>query len=206
MHPLFFIILIVVLSIGGGWLGFSFSARFSTDIVTGTSDVPKWLRAIVTAAAFAISLVIFGAILKPYRFVDSYEFAYVYDSMTGRITIPGRTGYITRTPFITNVHTIDTRPRQVCINVGGGRDGNVSSGVNQRVLNCKLVSFDPKGLALFLSWHGRGDYSDDLLNDLLKIYAYDGSGRSYPFLIVSDETRPVAAPAIGQPITIPAAQ
>ena len=150
---------------------------------------------------FLVTFLITFWFLAPYRFVDNYELGYRYDSLTGKITVLDRTGYIGRTPFIQNIHTIDTRPRQVCINVGGGQNTSTSV-VNQRVLNCKLVSFNPKGLGLFLSWHGRGDYSGELLNDLLKIYAYDPSGRTYPFLNVSDETRPVVSPqAVGQPIT-----
>ena len=83
---------------------------------------------------------------------------------------------------------------QVCINA------------NARVLNCKLVSFDPAGLDLFLSWHGRNDYSGpgvstagtttataSNLENILMSYAFDGSGKSYPFLKVIRELRPEEA-------------
>ncbi len=73
---------------------------------------------------------------------------------------------------------------QVCINA------------NARVLNCKLVRFNPDGLDLFLSWHGRNDYhgpnttSTDNLSPILMSYAFDGSGTEYPFLTVLRDLRP----------------
>jgi hypothetical protein len=187
-----FVFIIIALSLGAGVVLFTICVK--ADLGRGWGLFWGFLAML---AAFVIAFLT----LAPYRFVDNYELGYRYDSLTGKITILDRTGYIGRTPFIQNIHTIDTRPRQVCINVGGGQNTSTSV-VNQRVLNCKLVSFNPKGLSLFLSWHGRGDYSGELLNDLLKIYAYDPSGRTYPFLNVSDETRPVVSPqAVGQPIS-----
>ena len=113
---------------------------------------------------------------------------------------------------------------QICLNA------------NMRVLNCKLVQFNPdgvdpvtkqKGLELFLSWHGRSNYegpgnassagtsstSTTVFSDILKSYAYDGTGKEYPFLKIlpsgmgSDQqqqnapvTAPTAVPiAIGTP-------
>jgi hypothetical protein len=170
-------------------------------IISISNLVSGGWSAIWGGLVFVIVFVVTFMTLTPYRFVDNYELGYMYDSTNGQITELNRTGYVGRTPFIQNVHTIDLRPRQVCINVGGGQNTSTSV-VNQRVLNCKLVSFNPKGLKLFLSWHGRGDYSGELLNDLLKIYAYDPSGRTYPFLNVSDETRPVVGPqTVGQPLS-----
>jgi hypothetical protein len=119
-------------------------------------------------------------------FVDNYQIGYKYDRATGKIEILGRKGYIVTPPVIVDVHTIDGRPMQVCISA------------IQRVLNCKLVEFDPKGLELFLSWHGRANYSNSggtresptQFNQILMAYAYDGSGKSYPFLHVISEIKP----------------
>lgn len=139
-----------------------------------------------------LALILFFS-LKPWAFVDNYELGYIYDARDGQIKVLSHTGYTARVPFFESVHTVDLRPRQVCINVGSV-NGTGSSGANSRVLNCKLVRFNPKGLLTFLSWHGRGDYSGDTLDDLLKIYAYDGSGRTYPFLDVLRELKNADTP------------
>ncbi len=80
---------------------------------------------------------------------------------------------------------------------------------NSRVLNAKLVQFNPdevdpdtgmRGLELFLSWHGRGNYdgpnvsgssfaSSTPFSDILTSYAYEGSGKSYPFLTIIRELK-----------------
>lgn len=119
-------------------------------------------------------------------FVDNYEIGYMYDRTTGKIEILGRKGYIVTPPVIVDVHTIDGRPMQVCISA------------IQRVLNCKLVEFDPKGLEQFLAWHGRANYDNSngtrerptQFNQILMAYAYDGSGKTYPFLHVISEIKP----------------
>ena len=113
-------------------------------------------------------------------FVDNYELGYKYDARSGAVTVLDKTGYIVTAPFVVKVHTIDLRPMQVCINA------------NSRVLNCKLVKFDTAGFNLFLSWHGRGDYSGQNvggLNQILMSYAYEGSGKKYPFLDIIRELK-----------------
>lgn len=113
--------------------------------------------------------------------VDSYEVGYRYDLRTGHISRIDHTGYVIHAPILVEVHMVDLRPMQVCINA------------NARVLNCKLVAFDPAGLDLFLAWHGRDNYmggSDGNLNKILMSYAYDGSGKNYPFLKVIRELKP----------------
>ncbi len=122
------------------------------------------------------------------NFVDNYELPYKFDARTGAITILPESGYQVTPPLVVSVHHIDLRPMQVCINA------------NQPVLNCKLVQFDPKGIELFLSWHGRGDYDgpgtkkqETTFSEILKSYAFDGSGKNYPFLKVTRELRPEEA-------------
>ena len=121
-------------------------------------------------------------------YVDNYELGYKFDSRSGKITVLDHTGYVVAAPFLVQVHTIDLRPMQVCINA------------NARVLNCKLVQFNKDGIELFLSWHGRNDYSvgsvdnqghhyGGNLDAILMSYAFDGSGKSYPFLTVLRELK-----------------
>jgi len=119
-----------------------------------------------------------------FTFVDNYEYAYMFDSRTGE-TYPlinknkkPMQGYIYSIPIIQNIHTFDTRPIQICIE--GGHYAN------KRVLNCKLVSFNPKGMDLFLKWHGRDNYDSQILKDILMVYAYDQTKSDYPFLNFHD--------------------
>ena len=146
----------------------------------------SWLGGIISAALLIVSAFFF-IFFKPWAFVDNYELGYKFNMTSGQITVLDRPGYHFITPIIESVHTIDTRPRQVCINAGGGTQN--TSSVNQRVLNCKLVQFNRAGLELFIQWHGRDDYSGPVFDDLLKIYAYDGSGKNYPFLNVLRELK-----------------
>lgn len=136
--------------------------------------------------AILIALGIFGGLFYRaacYTFVDNYEFAYQFNGITGElkplINEDGspKQGYIFAWPIVTSIHTIDTRPMQVCINA------------NSRVLNCKLVQFDPAGWKTFVSWHGRGDYNQMSLESILMSYAYDPSNKSYPFLKITKELK-----------------
>lgn len=144
----------------------------------------SWIAGGISGALLVLSAFFF-IFFKPWAFVDNYELGYKFDMTNGQITILDRPGYHFITPIVESVHTIDTRPRQVCINAGEG----TNSSANRRVLNCKLVQFDKAGLMLFLEWHGRNDYEGTVFDDLLKIYAYDGSGKEYPFLKVLRELK-----------------
>jgi hypothetical protein len=110
-------------------------------------------------------------------FVDNYEFGYRFNALTGEITELNQKGYIWSAPFITKIHKIDTRPFQVKVSA------------NDRVLNAKLVQFDPKGYKLFISWHGRDDYDKMKLDPILTSYAFDPSQNNYPFLLVLKELK-----------------
>ena len=114
--------------------------------------------------------------------VDNYELGYKFDKRSGKIERLDRTGYHIAWPVLVAIHTVDLRPVQVCINA------------NNRVLNCKLVDFNPDGLETFLAWHGRKDYSIDARGtgsfpDILLSYAYDPHSRSYPFIRILKELR-----------------
>ncbi|MCR4314079.1 MAG: hypothetical protein NUV84_02435 [Candidatus Uhrbacteria bacterium] len=109
--------------------------------------------------------------------IDNYELGYQFDRRTGEISVIPHAGYVITPPILVKVHAVDLRPMQVCINA------------NARVLNCKLVRFNSEGLALFLEWHGRGDYSAMALNPILMSYAYENAGKTYPFLTILRELK-----------------
>jgi len=118
---------------------------------------------------FVVAVFLSGFGLLAFRitcvtFVDNYEIGYKYSRQTGKIERLDHTGYIVAMPFITNIHTID-------------------------------------GLNLFLKWHGRDDYGNSgynsnrgetpsVFNQILMAYAYEGSGKNYPFLTVIRELKP----------------
>lgn len=117
------------------------------------------------------------------NFIDNYELGYKFDVRTGKVEKLERTGYIINPPLLVKVHTIDLRPGQVCMNA------------NARVLNCKLVCFDPDGFEQFIEWHGRGAGSGSSattggIYEILKSYAFNvNEGKDCPFLIILDDMR-----------------
>lgn len=158
---------------------------------------------------FLIIVIVLGFLLVAFRttcvnFVDNYELGYKFDKRTGEIAVLDRTGFFITPPFLVSVHTIDLRPMQVCISA------------NRRVLNCKLVEFDPAGLQLFLSWHGRGNYygpgntpsssgqsssgnsvdtTKTPFSEILMVYAFDETKNTYPFLKIHQGTAPTSSGA-----------
>ncbi len=142
--------------------------------------------AVVILALLVISIIGLATFrLTAVTSVENYEYSYKFDRLAGKIERLNQIGYIVAIPVLEKVHKIDTRPMQVCISA------------IQRVLNCKLVQFNPGGLELFLQWHGRGDYSNEggtredptTFNEILMAYAYEGSGKSYPFLTIIRELK-----------------
>lgn len=165
-------------------------------------DLPRWFNAIIIGLALLVLVLVSGGLFRgcAVTHVENYELGYKWDARDGSIETLPRSGYIVHAPVIVSIHTIDLRPMQVCISA------------NQRTLNCKLVKFNPEGLDLFISWHGRGDYADNGsaseggLDDILKAYAYEDAGKSYAFLEIMREMKtedlevdglqPGAAPAV----------
>ncbi|MBI5153515.1 MAG: hypothetical protein HZA36_03605 [Parcubacteria group bacterium] len=120
-------------------------------------------------------------------FIDNYELGFTYNRFSGKIEVLNHTGWVVRNPWEYGVHKIDLRPYQLSISA------------NSRVLNAKLVRFNPAGLATFIEWHGR-DAGDSVseLKEILKCYAFDrADGKDCPFLTVLQELAP------GQGITKP---
>jgi len=126
--------------------------------------------------------------------VDNYEMAFCYHWLGGKIEVVDHTGWVVRNPFMVSVHTIDLRPYQITIvaKIQQNATGTGSSAIGARILNAKLVQFNPKGLDTFIKWHGRkaGDDLDTML-EILKAYAYNTEkGKNCPFLTVLSEIAP----------------
>ncbi len=114
------------------------------------------------------------------NFVENYEYGFTYCKFTGKIEKVPHTGWVVATPWEYDVHKIDLRPYQVSISA------------NSRILNAKLVSFNPKGLETFIEWHGRAA-GDNLANlqEILKCYAFDmDDGKDCPFLSIDGALAP----------------
>ena len=146
------------------------------------SKQPKfWERFVfVLVVLFILGILLWSTLVN---FVDQHEVGYKFNLNTGEVIELPRTGYFFTPPWV-RIGSIDLRPTQVCINA------------NSRVLNCKLVRFNPKGLALFIEWHGRSP--DNSVSEILKSYAYDGMDRNYPFLTIVTELKGVGELDYGQ--------
>lgn len=132
----------------------------------------KWIITIILVCSLLIGSLIFRALFL--RFVDSYELGYKYYKTTGQTVVLPRTGWHLVKPFITQIHTIDTRPVQIRIEAYMSGSNTSASDINTRVLNAMLVRFKPEGLMQLLEYHGRMNYSQEKLSQILKIYAYEG--------------------------------
>lgn len=159
-----------------------------TDKVMFRKGWNKVASFIGSATLVIIVILVFGFVggctfrVAAVTHVDNYELGYKFDRRSGKIERLGRTGYHVAWPVLVAIHTVDLRPVQVCINA------------NNRVLNCKLVEFNPDGLETFVGWHGRNDYSIDSkglgsFTDILLSYSYDPHSRSYPFLNILKELK-----------------
>lgn len=158
--------------------------------------IEKWHKVVV--GIIIILILIAGTFRIGWvSFVDNYELGFVYNRFSGEITPLNRTGYFIFAPFKYSVHSIDLRPYQISITASFGNEGiNSRSGIPSRVLNAKLVKFNPKGLETFVEWHGR-DAGDSLANlkEIMKCYAFDKEdGRDCPFIMVLSEINPSQAP------------
>ena len=124
--------------------------------------------------------------------VDKHEMAFSFDVFTGKIEKIEKSGWVIRNPVRYSIHTIDLRPYQIQINISPNGGGFSNSGINSRVLNAKLVRFNPEGLETFILWHGRksGDNLSNML-EILRCYAFDRKeGADCPFLTVISQLSP----------------
>lgn len=116
--------------------------------------------------------------------VDAHEMGFTFNRWTGEIKEVDKKGWVVRNPVVYGVHTIDLRPFQITI--------TADLAVSERILNAKLVQFNPDGLNEFVAWHGRnGGKTRTRFVEIMKCYAFavDG-GESCPFITVSQHVEP----------------
>lgn len=123
----------------------------------------------------------FTARVTCFNYVERHEFPYMFDSYTGEIKEINKQGYVFSYPIIQKVYTFETRPIQICL-----QTESMSSSVNSRVLNCKLVRFIPKYYKEFIALHGAYSYDANDLRNILRIYAFEENADKgkYPFLSI----------------------
>jgi hypothetical protein len=172
--------------------------KMSTEKLREVVKKSSWLERIISAIIiiFVLAIIIAGLFRLTFvTFVDKHEACFIYDRVSGTVEIPDRTGYIVRTPILYSVHKLDIRPYQISITANIGSPG--TSSVSSRVLNAKLVRFNPKGIPTFIAWHGRdaGDKLENLL-EIMKCYAFDKEGgKDCPFITVLNEINPSQTPS-----------
>jgi len=142
--------------------------------------VLAFLVATVALSLTALTVFYFGWVTH----VEAHEMGFTFNRWTGEIEEVEKQGWVIRNPFSYGVHTVDLRPFQITI--------TANLAVNQRVLNAKLVQFDPKGLQTFVAWHGRkAGESPFTFTEIMKCYAFDTTGgKDCPFIIVTQDTGP----------------
>lgn len=156
-----------------------------------SSKFASFMKGFGIGIVIAFIVAFFGLLIFRAMWVtnqEKHEFAYSFDRYTGNIECFTNSGWIVRTPIRYSIHKLDMRPVQITISA------------NQRVLNAKLVRFDPRGIKTFIEWHGRGagegtNYNSEQrtsrLAEILKCYAFDkANGTDCPFLEVIQEIAP----------------
>lgn len=143
----------------------------------------RWAAVALWFGGILLSLVLLGLLFRGIAvdFVENYQIGYKFDRRSGEVKRLDRTGYFVTWPILIQIHTVDLRPSQVCMNA------------NTRVLNCKLVKFNVDGLETFIQWHGRGAGEGNggtEVYEILKSYAFNvNDGRDCPFLTIQDDMR-----------------
>lgn len=136
----------------------------------------------ITTGVLLLGLLIYG--ITCIHFVDKHELGFVFDRFNGSVAAVQHSGWVVRNSIRYDVNTIDLRPYQVSITANWT--------ISSRILNAKLVKFNPDGLNTFIAWHGRKAGNNvENLKEILKCYAFDlEEGRDCPFLTVVSQLAP----------------
>ena len=101
------------------------------------------------------------------------EIGVAYNSIGGKVWVQGRPGWYVTAPTV-EVAVIPTVPLRVTIPS------------EAKVINTKIVRFNPKGVDEFIRLQGFSYFSNQGIENILMGYAF--SGQKYPFLDVLQES------------------
>lgn len=115
-------------------------------------------------------------------YVEEYEFGYKIENSSGEMHPTEHKGYVFSWPFLQSVNTIDLRSTQTCLYV------------NQLVVACKMVAFNPEGWREFVRMYERRSYrvydafeKEKFFGDLtevLKYHAFSSEVNNCSFITV----------------------
>lgn len=129
----------------------------------------KWCIGLVSAVLIG-GLAFWGACLNH---VAINEIGIAYNSIGGNVYVQGHPGWYLTSPTV-EVANIPTIPMKVTIPS------------EAKVINTKIVRFNPNGVDEFVRLQGFSYFSDQGIENVLMGYAF--SGKSYPFLDVLQES------------------
>ena len=127
------------------------------------------------------SLILFWTLFLNH--IAPQQIGIAYDSVNGEVSVQRHPGWYLTHPLV-QVASVETRPFQVCLNAGA------------RILNCKLIRFNPDGANEFVKLQGFHYWNGGTCNNcnttefsrIMMGYAY--SERTYPFIEVLEEIKP----------------
>jgi hypothetical protein len=125
---------------------------------------------------FPAAILIFGSLLFWIVFlnhVDINEVGIAYNSIGGKVWVQSKPGWYVTPPTV-RVATITTLPLTVTI------------ASEAKVINTKIVRFNPDGIDEFIRLQGFSYFSNQSIENVLLGYAY--SGQKWPFLEVIQES------------------
>ena len=125
----------------------------------------------IGVGSVVLALLIFYGVFLNHVAIN--EIGVAYDSIGGKVWVQARPGwYITR-PTV-KVAVIPTVPLKITIPS------------EAKVINMKIVRFNPAGIDEFIRLQGFSYFSDQSIENILMGYAF--SGEKYPFLDVLQES------------------
>src|SRR5258708_4348758 len=130
----------------------------------------RWMKWLVGLGVVAVLAVAFYCLFLNH--VDINEIGVAYNSIGGKVWVQDRPGWYLTSPFV-EVATITTLPLKVTIPS------------EAKVINTKIIRFNPVGVDQFIRMQGFSYFTDQGLENILMGYAF--SGETYPFLEVMQE-------------------
>lgn len=147
--------------------------------------MPKTIIAFLVGVLAVVGSLLFWILCLNH--VPPQAIGVAYDSINGQVSVQRNPGWYVTHPFV-QVASVETRPFQVCINAGA------------RILNCKLIRFNPDGATEFVKlqgfhyWNGPSNCNSNPgcqsseFGRIMMGYAY--AEQPYPFLEILEEIKP----------------